>query len=56
MERHTVLVTAQHLVPEAQQILRNAGARIEFMAEPITEESLAELNWIRELGSIRQGP
>jgi len=42
MERHTVLVTAQHLVPEAQQILRDAGARIEFMAEPITEASLVE--------------
>lgn len=37
----TVLVTAQHLVPEAQQILQDAGASIEFMAEPIDEESLA---------------
>jgi D-3-phosphoglycerate dehydrogenase len=42
MERYTVLVTAQHLVPEAQQILQDAGARIEFMAEPITEASLAD--------------
>jgi D-3-phosphoglycerate dehydrogenase len=40
MSGHTVLVTAQHLVPEAQQILHDAGARIEFMAEPITEETL----------------
>jgi D-3-phosphoglycerate dehydrogenase len=42
MERHTVLVTAQHLVPEAQQILQQAGARIEFMSDPITEDSLLE--------------
>src|SRR5258706_11876470 len=42
MERYTVLVTAQHLVPEAQQILREAGARIECRAEPITEASLME--------------
>ncbi len=42
MEPYTVLVTAQHLVPEAQQILRDAGARIEFMADPVTEASLAE--------------
>jgi len=37
-----VLVTAQHLVPEAQQILRDAGARVEFMADPITEDTLVE--------------
>jgi len=42
MEPYTVLVTAQHLVPEAQQILRDAGARIEFMPDPVTEASLAE--------------
>jgi D-3-phosphoglycerate dehydrogenase len=42
MERYTVLVTAQHLVPEAQAILRDAGARIEFMAEPINEATLAQ--------------
>ena len=42
MDRHTVLVTAQHLVPEAQQILRDAGARVEFMADPITEDTLVE--------------
>lgn len=42
MERYSVLVTAQHLVPEAQQILRDAGARLEFMAEPITEETLLQ--------------
>ncbi len=38
----TVLVTSQHLVPEAQQILQEAGARIEFMADPVTEASLVE--------------
>nr|WP_315595840.1 hydroxyacid dehydrogenase [uncultured Cupriavidus sp.] len=37
----TVLVTAQHLVSEAQKILQDAGGRIEFMADPIDEESLA---------------
>lgn len=37
----TVLVTAQHLVPEAQKILKDAGGRIEFMVDPIDEESLA---------------
>lgn len=42
MNRYTVLVTAQHLVPEAQQILRDAGARIEFMADPVTEDGLIE--------------
>ena len=42
MGGHTVLVTSQHLVPEAQQILREAGARIEFMADPVTEETLIE--------------
>ena len=42
MDRYTVLVTAQHLVPEAQQILRDAGARVEFMPDPITEERLIE--------------
>ena len=42
MERYTVLVTAQHLMPEAQRILEDAGARIEFMADPVTEASLAE--------------
>ncbi len=42
MDRHTVLVTAPHLVPEAQQILRDAGARVEFMAEPVDEAALIE--------------
>jgi D-3-phosphoglycerate dehydrogenase len=42
MSQPTVLVTAQHLVPEAQQILHDAGARIEFMAEPITEATLVK--------------
>src|SRR5690348_9711369 len=41
-ERYTVLVTSEHLVSEAQQILRDAGARIEFMSEPITESTLAD--------------
>ena len=41
MHHHTVLVTAQHLMPEAQQILQDAGASLEFMAEPITEAVLA---------------
>ncbi|MEJ8850918.1 hydroxyacid dehydrogenase [Variovorax rhizosphaerae] len=41
MPQHTVLVTAQHLMQEAQQILRDAGASLEFMAEPIDEASLA---------------
>lgn len=36
----TVLVTAQQLVPEAQRILQDAGARIEFMADPIDEDAL----------------
>ena len=40
-ERYTVLVTGEHLVREAQQILREAGARIEFMPEPITEDALS---------------
>jgi D-3-phosphoglycerate dehydrogenase / 2-oxoglutarate reductase len=42
MQPFTVLVTAQHLLPEAQRILQDAGARIEFMADPITEASLVE--------------
>jgi D-3-phosphoglycerate dehydrogenase len=37
-----VLVTAQHLAPEAQRILQDAGARIDFMAEPIDEETLSK--------------
>ena len=41
MERYTVLVTAQQFVPEARQILEDAGARIEFMAEPINEATLS---------------
>lgn len=40
MERFTVLVTAQQLVPEAHAILRAAGARVEFMPDPITEQAL----------------
>src|SRR6476469_442760 len=41
-ERYTVLVTSAHLVPEARQILSDAGARIEFMSDPITESTLAD--------------
>jgi len=40
MDQTTVLVTAGQLVPEAQQILRDAGACIEFMAEPVDEAAL----------------
>ena len=40
MHRYTVLVTAQHLVPEARQILHDAGAGLEFMPEPVDEASL----------------
>src|SRR3954467_95842 len=36
----TVLVTAPALAEDAQQILREAGARIEFMQEPVDEEAL----------------
>jgi D-3-phosphoglycerate dehydrogenase len=42
MQGFNVLVTAQHLAPEAQQILRDAGGRIEFMADPVTEAALIE--------------
>lgn len=40
MSQPIVLVTAAQLVPEAQQMLRNAGLAIEFMAEPIDEAAL----------------
>lgn len=40
MTPYTVLVTAEHLAPEAQHMLRDSGAHIEFMAEPVTENSL----------------
>ncbi|MBA2963825.1 MULTISPECIES: NAD(P)-dependent oxidoreductase [Ramlibacter] len=40
MGAFTVLVTAPALAGEAQQILREAGASIEFMQEPIDEEAL----------------
>jgi len=36
-----VLVTAEHWAPEAQALVQAAGGRIEFMAEPVTEDSLA---------------
>ena len=37
MDRYTVLVMARHLLPEAQQIPHDAGASIEFMADPLDE-------------------
>jgi len=40
MSNFTVLVTAMHLTDEAQAILRDAGAEIVFMSEPINEETL----------------
>lgn len=42
MSSFHVLVTAQHLVPEAQQMLRDAGGHIEFMDEPINEDTLIQ--------------
>lgn len=41
MHGSTVLVTAQHLMPEAQKILLDAGLKIEFMADPINEATLS---------------
>jgi len=42
MSSFNVLVTAQHLVPEAQQMLEKAGGHISFMQDPITEDALIE--------------
>jgi D-3-phosphoglycerate dehydrogenase len=42
MSSFHVLVTASHLLPEAQQMLRDAGGHIEFMEEPINEETLIQ--------------
>ena len=42
MPSFNVLVTALHLLPEAQQMLQDAGGRISFMPEPITEDTLIE--------------
>lgn len=42
MSAFNVLVTALHLVPEAQQMLQAAGGRIIFMEEPINEDTLTE--------------
>lgn len=42
MASFNVLVTAQHLMPEAQQMLRDAGGEIEFMDEPIDEAALIQ--------------
>lgn len=36
-----VLVTAEHWAPEAQALVQAAGGQIHFMAEPVTEASLA---------------
>ena len=41
MQRQTVLVTAQHLMPEAQNILLDAGLQLEFMTDLINEETLS---------------
>src|SRR5450631_2712336 len=40
MKTYTVLVTAQHLALQAQQVLQEAGATVEFMPEPIDEATL----------------
>ena len=37
MAGFTALITTPNLLPEAQQILRAAGGRIEFMAEPVLD-------------------
>jgi D-3-phosphoglycerate dehydrogenase len=42
MSSFNVLVTALHLVPEAQQMLQDAGGHISFMQDPITEDTLIE--------------
>ena len=42
MSPFNVLVTALHLVPEAQQMLEQAGGQISFMEEPINEDTLIE--------------
>ena len=52
MARFTVLVTAQHLLPEAQQVLRDAGAELEFMADPITEGALAERLAVGDVAAV----
>jgi D-3-phosphoglycerate dehydrogenase len=52
MTRFTVLVTAQHLLPEAQQVLRDAGAQVEFMADPITEGALVERLAVGDVAAV----
>lgn len=42
MPSPTVLVTSQHLVPEAQRILLASGARIAYMSDPIDESALVD--------------
>lgn len=42
MSSFTALVTASHLVPEARNMLREAGGNICFMEEPINEDSLTD--------------
>ncbi|MGZ5225285.1 MAG: hydroxyacid dehydrogenase [Burkholderiales bacterium] len=37
----TILVTSTELVPEAQSILRQSGASLDFMSERMTEDALA---------------
>ena len=47
-----VLVTAQHFMPEAQQILREAGAEMEFVQEPITEDSLVKRFGVGDVAAV----
>ena len=42
MQGFTVLVTAMHLSVEAREMLLGVGARLIFMPDPITEDSLVE--------------
>ena len=52
MQSPTVLVTAKHLVPEAQKILADAGARVEFMEEPIDEAALARRLAVGDVAAV----
>ncbi|MGZ5260737.1 MAG: NAD(P)-dependent oxidoreductase, partial [Burkholderiales bacterium] len=38
---YTILVTSSELVPEAQSVLRQSGASLDFMPERMTEDALA---------------
>lgn len=41
MPHPTVLVTAEHLIPQAQELLRQAKVTLEFMSEPVNEARLS---------------